>query len=219
MGEGLKLILSNSLKSLEQGAFQEFCLIFLPIYDKKFKGLERHGGTAGGKTRKGTPDLIKTTVQGKQIAVQCSTEEDYWVAPSDPEKTENWKPIKDISRCLEDLKHLKEIVLCSNQEIPTSFANVKSEIRRWAKVKTNVKITIFSISNFEIEILKNRIKYSSLIEQHLPELNAYIESYLSHTTLKTYRQRNAPLSTIEEIVRRPHHRFKKMRIFTLKFWK
>ena len=108
MGEGLKLLLSKSLESLEQGAFQEFCLSFLPLYDTKYKGLERHGATAAGKTRKGTPDLLKTGEQGKQIAVQCSTEEDYWIPPS---AYENWKPIKDITKCIEALKSIDEIVL------------------------------------------------------------------------------------------------------------
>jgi hypothetical protein len=65
MGEGIKLILSNSLKAFEQGAFQEFCLSFLPLYDKRYEGLERHGATAAGKTRKGTPDLLKIGDQGR----------------------------------------------------------------------------------------------------------------------------------------------------------
>ena len=162
MGEGLKLLLSKSLEALEQGAFQEFCLSFLPLYDKKYKGLERHGATAGGKTRKGTPDLLKIGERGKQIAVQCSTEEDYWIPPS---AYENWKPIKDIMKCIEALKSVEEIVLCSNREISPSRPNTKSEIVTWAKPLTGARITLLSISSFEEEILQNSIRYSAVVER------------------------------------------------------
>ena len=57
--------ISATLKLMEQGAFQSFCLDFLPLIGSSYKGLERHGGTADGKTRKGTPDLIKTFSNGK----------------------------------------------------------------------------------------------------------------------------------------------------------
>jgi hypothetical protein len=199
MGEGLKLLLSKSLEALEQGAFQEFCLSFLPLYDTKYRGLERHGATAAGKTRKGTPDLLKTGEQGKQIAVQCSTEEDYWIPPS---AYENWKPIKDIIKCIEALKSFEEIVLCSNREISPSRPNTKSEIVTWAASKTGAKITLLSISNFEEEVLQNTIKYSSVIERHLPEFNAFIEPFSSLITLKLYREYSAPLEAIEEIVKK-----------------
>ena len=55
IGNVVKTIISNSLKAIEQGALQEFCLSFLPIYNSRFNGLEHHGGTATGKTRAGTP--------------------------------------------------------------------------------------------------------------------------------------------------------------------
>ena len=199
MGETLKLLFSKSLEALEQGAFQEFCLSFLPLYDKKYERLERHGATAAGKTRKGTPDLLKTGEQGKQIAVQCSTEEDYWIQPS---AYENWKPIKDIMKCIEALKSVEEIVLCSNREIPPSRPNIKSEIVTWATPITSAKITLLSISNFEEEIFQNIIKYSSVIERHLPEFNAFTEPFSSHITLKLFREHSAPLEAIEEIVKR-----------------
>jgi tetratricopeptide (TPR) repeat protein len=198
MADGLKLILSNSLEALEQGAFQEFCLSFLPLYNKRYEGLERHGATAAGKTRKGTPDLLKTGAQGKKTAVQCSTEEDYWTPPS---ASENWKPIKDIMKCIESLKSIEEIVLCSNREIPPSKPNTKSEIITWARPKTSARITLLSLSNFEEEIL-HKIKYAVVAERHLPEFNAYLEPLSSHIMLKLYREYNAPLETIEEIVKK-----------------
>ena len=202
MGEGIKLILSNSIKAFEQGAFQELCLSFLPLYDKRYKGLERHGATAAGKTRKGTPDLLKIGDQGRQIAVQCSTEDDYWVSPSDPDKRDDWKPIKDVTKCIQDLQDLEEIVLCSNREIPTSRPNTKSEIINWAKDKTDAKITLLSISNFEEEILQEKTKYFSVVERHLPEFNAYLEPVLSDITLKVFRESSASLDAIEEIVKK-----------------
>lgn len=197
MGNGFKIILSNSLKVLEQGTFQEFCLLFLPIFEKRYENLERHGATAGGKTRKGTPDLIKTFSNGRQIAVQCSTEENYW---SEPAESENWKPIKDIQKCVEKLKNLQEVVLCSNQEIPTSQPNVKSEITGLSPAFGNITITPFSISNFEEEILNNLQKYSSLIEKFFPELNSYLTYQKDHITLEVYRRRPGTLDAIEEII-------------------
>ncbi len=96
MGNIVKTLLSNSIKGLEQGAFQDFCLEFLPLFDTRFNGLERHGGTAEGKTRAGTPDLIKTFPDGSHICIQCSADQKYWSKPSVIEK---WKPIEDIIKC------------------------------------------------------------------------------------------------------------------------
>jgi len=62
--------ISSALKAMEEGKFQDFCLDFLLLFDSSYKGLGRHRGTVEGKTRKGTPDLIKTLNNGKQIAVQ-----------------------------------------------------------------------------------------------------------------------------------------------------
>ena len=93
MGSGIKAIISQGLKALEQGMFQELCLSFLPLYNQKYQGLRRHGGTADGKTRKGTPDLIKTNSDSTQIAVQCSVDKDYWKKTGNLADT---KPCKDI---------------------------------------------------------------------------------------------------------------------------
>ena len=116
--------------------------------------------------------------------------------------TENWKPIKDMMRCIESLKSIEEIVLCSNREIPPSRPNTKSEIITWATPLTGARITLLSISTFEEEILQNSIKYSAVVERHLPEFNSYLEPLSSHITLKLFHEYTAPLEAIEEIVKK-----------------
>ena len=71
-------IINETIKSMEQGEFQCFCLNFLPVYDSKYKGLKRFGHNARGKTTKGTPDNLLTLEDGKIIAFECSTEKKYW---------------------------------------------------------------------------------------------------------------------------------------------
>lgn len=160
---------------MEQGEFQDFCLDFLPLYHDKYKGLKRHGATPEGKTRKGTPDLIKTFDNGKQIAAQQGTEKTYWVFQEFGES----KPAKDIKSCIKYLLDLEEIVLLSNQEIQTNRANVESEIINNAKKITKATITIFSISNFEEEIKNNLNKYRNVLKKYLSnEDYSYIEKYI-----------------------------------------
>ena len=60
--------------------------MFLSAHDRSYRGLERFGHTPGGKTRKGTPDLLKTLDDGRQLAVQCSTEKSYWNKPGNAGK-------------------------------------------------------------------------------------------------------------------------------------
>ena len=147
--------ISTALRTMEQGAFQDFCLDFLPIFDPSYKGLERHGGTVEGKTRKGTPDLIKTLSNGKQIAVQCSVAAKYWNSPKDESKFPTWKPCDDIEKCLQRLNNVEEIVLCSNQEVPTNRPNAKAEILSYTKHKTDAKITLLSGPSIENSLINN----------------------------------------------------------------
>lgn len=169
MGEELKLILSNSLKALGQGEFQVLCLSFLPIYDQRYEGLRRHGGTTEGKTRWGTPDLLKTDSEGTQIAVQCSTEDKYWRKPKDKTKIESWKPCIDIIKCVNELKGLNEIVLCTTKEIPTNAPNVERDVIAFGRTKTKAKITIITLYTLEEELFNKREKYIRVIEQYLSE--------------------------------------------------
>ncbi|MBF0216127.1 MAG: hypothetical protein HQL30_03920 [Candidatus Omnitrophica bacterium] len=162
----LKSILSKEVKEMEAGAFQDFCLDLLPLIDPKYQGLERFGHTVEGKTRKGTPDLIKTLTNGKQIAVQCGTQENYWKKTKDLSK---WKPCEDIDSCLAELKDLQEIVLCSNREIPTNLPNIKSDIIVYARNKTSADIDLKALVDIE-QILSDKIipEFISLFKKHLP---------------------------------------------------
>jgi hypothetical protein len=170
MGYPIKKLLSVSIISLEQGAFQEFCLAFLPLYSERFVGLERHGGTADGKTRKGTPDLIKVNPNGSHICVQCSIETTYWNVPSD---IADWKPIKDITRCVGEISNIDEIVLCASAEIPTTLPDAKSRIIGYAKTMTDSAVTILSLSNFEEEMRGAVGRYSQVIKRFCPDVYEY----------------------------------------------
>ena len=142
------------LDQIDDGPFQSFCLDFLPLYNNTYQQLKRHGGTSTGKTRKGTPDLIKTLDNGEQIAVQCSVEENYWKKPKKEEKLDNWKPVSDINDCISKVTNLKEIVLCSNREIPTNLPNVKSELIQKYKDITDAKITLLDRADIEKTLLE-----------------------------------------------------------------
>lgn len=202
MGDVIKTLLSDSIKALEQGAFQDFCLSFLPLFDFRFIGLERHGSTSDGKTRAGTPDLIKTNSDGSHICVQCSVAKDYWSKPSN---INDWKPIEDVNKCADQITNLKEIVLCASQEIPTNLPNVKSEIIEYSKTITKAEITILSLSNLEEELYSNRDnKYSEVIKRFCPVAYEYLSSslkkYAAEAKLNLYKKYPAPLELIESIV-------------------
>ena len=92
----LRPTISNAIKALESGKFQDFCKASLSLIDTKYQDLERFGGTTEGKTRKGTPDFIRTLDTGRQIAVQCSVDKDYWHFQKDTDKLSNSKPCHDI---------------------------------------------------------------------------------------------------------------------------
>lgn len=205
MGSGIKLLISNSLKALEQGMFQEFCLSFLPLFDKRYESLYRHGGTPDGKTRRGVPDLLLTNdVSTTQIAVECSVLKDYWKKSSDKD-LESWKPCSDIAKCVTKLNDLEEIVLCSNQEIPTENANVQNEVMKFAKGKTTAKISIFSLEKFENELFTNQDKYKDVIKIYLPEVYQWLDTSktlnTSDVVLESYKNLMLPLNIVEEITR------------------
>lgn len=168
--------ISSALKAMEQGAFQDFCLDFLPLFDPSYKGLERHGGTVEGKTRKGTPDLIKILSNGKQIAVQCSAETGYWRSPKEKNRFPTWKPCEDIDKCVQHLDNLEEIVLCSSQEVPTDKPNAKADILSYAKDKTNARITLLCCANIENSLINNvgTPDFEALFKNHFPKIHERI---------------------------------------------
>lgn len=202
MSSGVKAIISQELKALEQGMFQEFCLSFLPIYNQKYQGLRRHGGTAEGKTRKGTPDLIKTNSDSTQIAVQCSVDKYYWKKTTNLADT---KPCKDIIDCKDEVNDLVEIVLCSNQEIPTNNPNVYNEVINFAQDKTKAEITIISLPLIERELTDIPSKYENVFRMYLPDayqcLNERGELFNKYELIHdSYKLLSHPLNRIEDIV-------------------
>jgi len=200
----LRTILKVALESMEQGRFQELILRFLPLYDSKYTNLRRHGATVTGKTRKGTPDSLSTSLNdGQQIGVQCSTEEGYW--DFDP-KNKNVKPFHDIDRCKDELSRIQEIVLCSNREIPTKRPNAKSDVVSYAKSKEVPTITLFSLEDLE-SIFFDRISdpaFFNLFEHFFPDIAQYIttlqDAERSITVIKMSKMHpQIPLASVEEI--------------------
>ena len=147
--------------------------MFLSAQDRSYSCLERFGHTPGGKTRKGTPDLLKTLDDGRQLAVQCSTEKSYWNKPQQRGKLlHNWKPCMDLDDCLEKLQDPVEIVLCCNQEIPTNHPNAKADILNYASHKTKAKITILALEDFDQNLAINigTPAFAQIFEQFFPNL-------------------------------------------------
>ncbi len=168
--------ISGAVGVMEQGAFQDFCIDFLPLFNPSYEGLERHGGTVEGKTRKGTPDLIKTLSGGRQIAVQCSVATGYWKSPKEKSKFPTWKPCEDIDKCVQNLDNVGEIVLCSNQEIPTNKPNAKADILSYAKHKTNARITSLCCADIESFLINNVATpdFEALFKNHFPRIHERI---------------------------------------------
>lgn len=197
--------ISTALKTMEPGAFQDFCLDFLPLFDPSYKGLERHGGTVEGKPRKGTPDLIKTLSNGKQIAVQCSVAAKYWKSPKDKSKFPTWKPCDDIEKCLQRLNNVEEIILCSNQEVPTNRPNAKTEILSYTKHKTNARITLLCGSNIENSLINNveTPGFETLFKKHFPKIHERIafskEAQANKLAINLLKERPVSLDNVLRI--------------------
>lgn len=197
--------ISGALRAMEQGAFQDFCLDFLPLLDPSYKGLERHGGTVEGRTRKGTPDLIKTLSNGKQIAVQCSVATGYWKSPKEKSKFPTWKPCEDIDKCLQHLNNVEEIILCSNQEVPTNKPNAKADILSYAKHKTNARITLLCCADIENFLTDNVATpdFEALFKNHFPKIHERIaflkEAQGNKLALELLKERPVSLDNVLKI--------------------
>ena len=139
MSEVLRVFIEQGLETMEAGRFQDFCLEFLPLYDPRFEGLSRVGHTAGGKTRPGTPDLLKTDASG-QIGVQCGTIEDYW-PPEDA--IDGSKPYEDGVKYIRVLTRPVEIVLVTNRETPARTPNIKLLISTALQQITDAQVSLF----------------------------------------------------------------------------
>lgn len=198
-----KRFISESIKAMEPGNFQDFCLRFLPIYNSNFEGIIRNGGTADGKTRPGIPDLIKTYPDGMVLAVECGTEKDYW---QKPKTITDRKPIKDLESVVNTIQidKLKEVILCSSQEIPANAANAKTEIIEYIKNQNyNFEIESLSNADFEEAIASNTEKYKPIIDEFFPDLKTLMPNTAqaaAATIIELYRETGKPFGLIESIV-------------------
>ena len=186
MSTPLRSVIDAGLMAMEPGRFQDFCLEFLPLYDARFKSLARFGHTADGKTRPGTPDLLKTDSTGNQIAVECGTEEDYW-----KEKTEldNWKPLKDARKCLAALDKLSEIVLISTRETPTNAPNTKTRVSTILQEQTSAEITLLTredVSQF-LSNTAHELVIQQLLQKFFPEAYSFFQHEAESQTLRAAR--------------------------------
>jgi hypothetical protein len=204
-------MICETIKSMEQGEFQCLCLDFLSIYDLKYKDLERFGHTSEGKTRKGIPDIIATLSDGRIIAVECSTKEDYWKKTVDIEK---WKPCKDINSCIKKIgQNLNEIILCSNREKPTNQPNLSFEIINYAKgiSSVNIPISIYDCARIE-KIISDNVSnplFKKIIKEYFHDLYELVDEIEKEKLLSS--QHN-----IEKIVKIATQEFIKEEKFVLK---
>lgn len=160
--------INNSFPDFQAGTLERFTRQILPLMDSRYKELKPHGVNREGKTKPGTPDLIKTFNDGSQIAVQCSTRKDYWklLSSSNPERS---KPIEDINKCQQKLFNLEEVVLVSNR--PFNNANDVSIIRKYSS-NCNLKISLYTSEDFASFIAENSSnpEIKEIIKDFFPDI-------------------------------------------------
>lgn len=183
-------LIETELQNLmEAGRFQGFMLTFLPLYDPKYIGIHRHGGTPYDKPRMGVPDLIKDFPNGDQIFCECSTDKNYWDQSGD---SSNWKPIQDGIKCFERSNKLIEVILATNQPVPVNSQNAKSIIKDLLKPKApgNCEINIFSSEEITIFIANNltNAKFETLLEEFFPHVFKEIKSQQEKEILRKAMQ-------------------------------
>jgi hypothetical protein len=174
VSEVLRSLVEQGLETMEGGRFQDFSLEFLPLYDARFQGLSRLGHTAGGKTRAGTPDLLKTDASG-QTGVQCGTDEDYW--PSE-DSVEGSKPYEDALKCIRVLERPVEIVLVTNRETPARTPNIKLMIATALQRDSDARISLLGredLSQFLITHLETE-RVRRLVAKFFPTASAALEA-------------------------------------------
>ncbi len=175
MSVTFRVFIEEAIKGMEQGRFQDLCLALLPLYHERYAELSRLGHTVNGKTRIGTPDLLITHSDGSQTAVECSTEQDYWISTSNPMTS---KPIADGEKCLKKLIKPREVVLISNREVPPSRPNAKAEIIEHFRDRGQFLVTILSCEQLSQFILNTLHEPSTqrLIKDFFPELSEIIQN-------------------------------------------
>ncbi|MCY4644250.1 MAG: hypothetical protein OXB88_06485 [Bacteriovoracales bacterium] len=187
--------IEDRLKYFEAGQFQEFVLQILPLYDSKYEGIVRHGHDIEGKTRAGVPDLLKTFENGSQIACECGTSKKYWHPPKKTQCYSKWKPIEDVTKCLDKLKNISEVVVVSNRPIPTNHPNVKILIKDYFK-ESGIIITPITSTDLASWLVDNL---------SLPRVHQIaFEFFNEEIQMETLKINNEKYKTILGIVEKIH---------------
>ncbi len=204
MATVLRPLIQKEIEGMEAGRFQDFCLRFLPCYQQRFKGLERHGHTASGKTRPGVPDLIKTFESGEQVGVECGTEQGYWGPLADVGKL---KPYRDIAKCIDSLDRPVEIVAIASREIPRNAQNVKSQIAQAFQRQTRARVTLIQLTeisdfldgSFEDPVVQKLIAdYCPTVGNALGALKDQRKFQLAQDVARVHRAEGALLLSVVE---------------------
>ncbi|SYZ73771.1 hypothetical protein TRIP_C60041 [Candidatus Zixiibacteriota bacterium] len=195
--------ITQAIIAMEAGAFQAFCDDFIRATYAELSALRRHGLTADGKTRAGTPDSICELPDGTIIAVEASTNSDYWKPPVEQNRYANWKPVADLIKCSK-LSSCSKVILCCSQEIPTTEPLAKSQIYEYARQHCSFDVLIISVDEMVTVITDDPEKYTQLLDNHIPGLTEFLytsnEAKAALLTQQAYELSDLPFGFVKEIV-------------------
>jgi hypothetical protein len=178
--------IQNVLKELDGGAFQKLADSYL--LRKGYQQINPIGSVAGSnKVRKGTPDTLIPTNDGKYVFCE------YTTISSDKVYS---KFFVDIANCLDEGKtglatsKIKEIVLCCTSDLsPLEIKNLQEQCE-----KTNINLNLFGLGTISYDLLE---KFPGIAKAYLGidvdtgqivTLDDYINQYERNklaTTLQT----------------------------------
>ena len=148
--------IQNALKELDGGAFQKLADSYL--LKKRYPQINPLGSVAGSnKVRKGTPDTLIPTDDGKYVFAEYTTISENQVYS---------KFSDDITKCLDENKtgvsisKIREIVLCYTSEL--SAENIE-KLRQQCE-KAEVNLNLFSLGAISYDLLE---KYPSIAKNYL----------------------------------------------------
>lgn len=148
--------IQNELKELDGGAFQKLADSYL--LRKGYPQINPIGSVAGvNKVRKGTPDTLIPTSDGKYVFAEYTTIANNQVYS---------KFSEDIAKCLDEDKtgiaitKIKEIVLCYTSELA---AEEIEELRVQCE-KSNVNLNLFGLGAISYDLLE---KYPGIAKDYL----------------------------------------------------
>lgn len=196
-------LITEAITTMEAGAFQFFCDDYIRNRYRELSTLRRHGLTADGKTRSGTPDSVCELPDGQVIAVEASTDADYWKPPGKEDQYEKWKPIADLIKC-NGLPDCSKVILCCSQEIPTTEPLAKSPIYKHASQNFSFDVLIITVDEMAAAITGDPEKYTKLLDDHVPGLTEFLytsnEARAALLTQQAYESSDLPFRFVKELV-------------------